>query len=135
MLDDGSLKANCREKILNGFTVDQMVQKFENDFSKMVENGTTINRLSIVNKDLYKQLIVMYNQLDIRNYFPQNFDEENESGIDKKAVRRFRMRKLKERLWRNPLWRGFIKFLQKTGIMNKLKKSKLKTIIKKIFRV
>ncbi len=137
VLDDESLKKNCRQKILNGYTVDQMVNKFDKDFTEMVKNGTSINKLSIVNKDLYKQYIVMYNQIDVRKYFPQvtNKFEELDNSNEKIEARRFKMNKFKEKLWRIPLWRGFIRFLQKTGIMNKLKSTKMKQIVKKIFRV
>ena len=83
-----------------------MVKIFEDDFENFAKKGSKINPQSVVNKDLYKQYIVMYNQLDIRNYFPQ-------SGG---------MAKLKEKLWKNPLWRGMIKFLQVTGIMKVIKK-------------
>lgn len=137
VLDDQTLKKNCRNKILDGYTVDQMVKKFEKDFTEMVKNGTIVNKLSIVNKDLYKQLIVMYNQIDVRQYFPQVFDEdikESNNG-EKIASRKFKIAKFKEKLWKNPLWRAFIKFLQRTGIMNAIKKSKLKNIIKKICRI
>ena len=79
----------------------------------------------------------MYNQLDIRNYFPQDIDSDYLSNynLNKKAKRRYIMMKIKERLWKNPLWRGFIKFLKKTGILNLLKKAKIKSLIKKIARI
>ena len=137
VLKDESLKNNCRNKILNGFTVDKMVEKFEDEFTKMVKNGTVVDKKTIVNKDLYKRYIVLYNQADKRVYFPQLFEKSAEASIwqDKQDARRFRFTRLKENLWRNPLWRGFIKILQKTGIMNALKKSKLKNMIKKICRI
>ena len=137
VLNDESLKSNCRKKILNGYTVNQMVKKMEDDFVEMTQKGTIVNPLSVVNKDLYKQLIVMYNQLDIRNYFPQDIDSDYLSNynLNKKAKRRYIMMKIKERLWRNPLWRGFIKVLKKIGIINFLKKTKIKSIIKKIARI
>lgn len=137
VLDDKSIKNNCRNKILNGYTVNQMVKKMETDFTEMVKKGTTVNPLSIVNRDLYKQLIVMYNQLDIRNYFPQEMDDESINNYynDKKAARRFKLLKIKEKLWENPIWRGFVVFLQKTKIINILKKIRIKEIIKKITRI
>lgn len=137
VLDDKSIKSNCRNKILNGYTVNQMVKKMEDDFTDMVKNGTIVNPQSVVNIDLYKQLIVMYNQLDIRNYFPQEMDDESYNNYynDKKAARRYKLLKIKEKLWKNPLWRGFVVFLQKTKIINIVKKLKIKEIIKKIARI
>lgn len=120
VLKDESLKDNCRTKILNGFTVDKMVQTFEREFTQMVQNGTTINKESVVNKDLYKQYIVLYNQVDIRNYFPQLGMQPSAYGT--------KLAKVKETLWTFPLWRGFIKFLQKTGLI------KVAKGVKKIIR-
>ena len=93
----------------------------------MVKNGTIVDRRTIVNKDLYKRYIVLYNQADPRQYFPQ---ERTECEIGNN-VRRAKLRRLKEKLWTNPLWRGFIKFLQKTGIMKIIDKLKIKQFMKK----
>ena len=118
VLSDNNLKNNCRNKILNGYTVNNMVKIFEDDFENFAKKGSKINPQSVVNKDLYKQYIVMYNQLDIRNYFPQS------GGMDSENIElhNYKMTKLKEKLWKNPLWRGMIKFLQITGIMKVIKK-------------
>ena len=118
VLSDNNLKNNCRNKILNGYTVNNMVKIFEDDFENFAKKGSKINPQSVVNKDLYKQYIVMYNQLDIRNYFPQS------GGMDSENIElhNYKMTKLKEKLWKNPLWRGMIKFLQVTGIMKVIKK-------------
>lgn len=70
----------------------------------------------------------MYNQLDIRNYFPQ----EGGSYSENEDLRRYKIARLKGKLWANPLWRGFIKFLQKTGIMKLIKKTKIKEKLKEI---
>lgn len=100
------------------YTVNNMVKIFEDDFENFAKKGSKINPQSVVNKDLYKQYIVMYNQLDIRNYFPQS------GGMDSENIElhNYKMTKLKEKLWKNPLWRGMIKFLQVTGIMKVIKK-------------
>lgn len=128
VLGDETIKNNCRKKILNGYTVNNMVEIFEKEFEEFSKKGTQIEPKSIVNKDLYKQLIVMYNQLDIRNYFPQ------EGGNDLKtdSLKQYKIGKMKEKLWENPLWRGFIKILKATGIMALIKKTKLKEKIKKM---
>ena len=40
------------------------------------------------------------------------------------------MSMLKSKLWKNPIWRGFVKFLQKTGLMKLIKKSKMDRALK-----
>ena len=127
-LQDKTLKANCRKKVLNGYTVNNMVETFEKEFEEFAKNGTKINPQSVVNKDLYKQYIVMYNQLDIRNYFPQ------EGGVysEVDTLKNYRISRIKGRLWQNPLWRGFIKFLKATGLMDLVKKSGIKEKIRKM---
>lgn len=128
VLNDNTFKEKCREKILNGYTVDNMVKTFDNEFESFIKEGSKVNPLSVVNKDLYKQYIVMYNQLDIRNYFPQ--EGGNYSECDN--LRKHKISRIKGNLWKNPLWRCFIKILKATGIMNLIKKSNLKNKIRKM---
>lgn len=128
VLQDEKLKASCRKKVLNGYTVNNMVETFEKEFEGFAKNGTKINPQSIVNKDLYKQYIVMYNQLDIRNYFPQ------EGGVysEVNSLKNYKISRIKGKLWQNSLWRGFIKFLKATGLMDLIKKSGIKEKIRKM---
>lgn len=128
VLNDKDLKKNCRNKVLNGFTVNNMVQTFEKEFENFVKEGTKVDPRSVVNEDLYKQYIVLYNQLDVRNYFPQEGGENSELV----NARRYKISRIKGELWKNPLWRGFIKVLKKTGIMKAIKKTGVKEKIKKI---
>ena len=39
---------------------------------------------------------------------------------------------LKSKLWANPIWRGFVKLLKKTGIMKLIKKSNLDSKVKEV---
>lgn len=128
VLNDKKLKKNCRNKILNGYTVDNMAKIFENEFEEFVRTGTCIDPRSVVSKDLYKQYLVMYNQLDIRNYFPQEGGEYTALN----TAKQYKIARLKGELWKNPLWRGLVKFLQKIGIVKIVKKTKIKEKIKKI---
>lgn len=55
-------KNNCRKRILNGFTIDQMVEKMEVQFQEVLENkkkGQNIGQLSNY-KDICKELITKY---------------------------------------------------------------------------
>lgn len=128
VLEDNSLKEKCREKILNGYTVNNMVDIFTQEFERFAKEGTNVNPLSVVNKDLYKQYIVMYNQLDIRYYFPQEGGNCLYSG----NLKQYKISQLKGRLWKNPLWRGLIKILQATGVMKLIKKTNLKQKVAKM---
>ena len=130
VLKDRKLKENCRSKILNGFTVENMAKTLEKEFEIFAKEGSKIDSKSVVNEDLYKQYIMMYNQLDIRNYFPQ---DGGNFSIDEEA-RRYKIAKIKGILWENSLWRGFIKFLKATGIMKIIKKSGMKQKIRKIIQ-
>lgn len=130
VLKDATLKNNCRKKILNGYTVNNMVEIFTKEFEEFAKNGSSINPTSVVNKDLYRQYIMMYNQLDIRNYFPQEGGSWIE--IDDSNLKQYKLSQLKGKMWKNPLWRLFIKVLKVTGLINIIKKLKIKEKIKKI---
>ena len=74
----------------------------------------------VQNKELYKQYLVIFNQVDKRSY-----------GIDSTNAR---FQYLKDRLWTNPLWRTFISFLQKSGIMKIVKRNGIDKMIKQKIR-
>ena len=128
VLKDNMLKENCRKKILNGYTVNHMVKTFTREFEEFAKSGSHINPQSVVNKDLYKQYIVLYNQLDIRNYFPQEGGNYSET----ESLKIYKIGQLKGKLWQNPLWRAFIKCIKKTGLKKIIKKLKIKEKLKKI---
>ncbi len=125
-----SLKDNCRAKILSNYTVDQMVKKFTAEFEYFFKEGSKINPQHIVNKDLYKHYIVLHNQLDIKNYFPQN---GGKYYSEEEKLKAYKIKQLKGVLWQNPIWRGLVIILQKTGIMKLIKKAQIKQKIRKIF--
>ena len=129
--DYNKIREICRQKILNGFSIKNMIDKMDNEFTTLVANGTNINKEILKNKELFRQYLVMYNQADGRVYNSPvggvGVDELNNS-ID--------TQRLKARLWKNPLWRFMVKFLKKTGIMKFIKKKridrKVKDIVKKL---
>ena len=115
--DYKKLKENCRKKVLNGFTIKNMIDTMDEEFSNMIKNGTCIDRNTVKNEEMYRQYLVMYNQVDQRQYF----SDKGGYGIigmqyDEK------MQRFRDRMWQNPLWRGFIGTLHFTGIMNVAKK-------------
>ena len=119
-------KSNCRQRILDGFTIENMVEKMtsiledikNNPNKEKIENGKGLSKNISTTKELinmffeesnpeYEWLCLEYN----RNYYElvDNFKVSKRSRI-------------KEKLWTYPAWRKFIRMLQKKGIIEKVKK-------------
>ena len=128
VLKDKKIKNNCRKKILDGFTINNMIKLFEQDFTEFAKNGSMIDEKSIVNLDLYRQYIVLYNQIDVRHYFLQ---KKNNISVEEEA-KLYKRRRLKEKMWNNPLWRGIIKISKATGLIKIANKLKVKEKLKKV---
>lgn len=120
-----------RKKVMEGFSIQNMVETFDKEFEELIQKGTAIKpEVVIQNEELYRQYLVIFNQIDKRWY------NSPEGGIGVASYTSdAKLQHLKDKLWSNPLWRGFIKFLQKTGIMKSIKKMgidrKIKDSIKK----
>lgn len=117
-------KKNARKRIEDSFTIDKMVKdmaKILEETSKNPNEEKTNNGKALIGcRDLTKELINMYFQASELEY---NWlcDEHNKAyGFKTKIT--IKRSILKEKLWTYPMWRGFIKFLQKTGIMKIIKK-------------
>lgn len=117
-------KKNARKRIVNGFTIDKMVKdmaKILEETSKNPNEEKTNNGKALIGcKDLTKELINMYFQESEIEY-DWLCDEHNKAHGFKTKIS-IKRSILKEKLWTYPIWRGFIKFLQKTGIMKIIKK-------------
>ena len=94
-------KQNCRKKILNGFTIDQMVIRMSN----ILENIAKNRLINISEK--YGWEAKEYN-----SYF----------GFSTDDIEGYKFELFKEKMWQHKWYRGIIRFLQKTGIMKQLKK-------------
>ena len=100
----------CREKVINGFSINDMVKKMDKEMTKLIDAGTSIPEEVVKNsKELYAQYLVIFNETDKRAY-----------GIDTTNAK---FQHLKDRLWTHASWRTFITFLQKTGIMKFAKRN------------
>ena len=126
------MKENCRKKILNGFTINNMIKTMTSEIDNLCENGSSVGKDCRKYRELYSQYLVLYNQLDQRNYF----SDKGGVGVEGEFYEE-KTQRLKDELWQNPLWRGFIRFLQKTGIMKMAKKSGMdrkvkEAVIKKV---
>ncbi len=107
----------CRQKVINGFSIKDMVSIMDKEITTLIEKGTTVKKEIVTeNKELYAQFLVIFNQVDKRTY-----------GVDATNAK---FQHLKDKLWTNPLWRAFIGFLQKTGLMKLAKKNGIDKRIK-----
>lgn len=111
------IKENCRKKILNGFTINNMKEIMNKEIENLTKEKSKVAQEADKYRELYSQYLVLYNQLDQRNYF----SDKGGVGIDGNFYEE-KMQRLKDNLWQNPLWRGFIHFLQSTGIMKMAKR-------------
>ena len=116
-------KANCRKRILDGFTINQMVvrmndiiEEIYNNPSKVkIENGRGLSN----NKSICKELITRY-ILSAEEKYLWECQEYNRYFEIVKYNYKFEL--FKEKMWRNSVYRGFVKILQKIGIMKALKR-------------
>lgn len=116
-------KANCRKRILDGFTINQMVvrmndiiEEIYNNPSKIViENGRGLSN----NKSICKELITRYILSAEEKYLWECQEYNRYFGI----VRyNYKFELFKEKMWRSSVYRGFVRILQKIGIMKALKR-------------
>ncbi len=108
---DKKLKDKCRQKVINGFTIDNMIEKITTDFDLMIKEGTNVDLAVCDNIEIAERYLILFNEFYKRQYFNPD-----------KVENRTRGKKLVDKLWNFKLYRLLIKFLQKTGIMKLLKK-------------
>lgn len=124
-------KNNCRKRILDGFTINHMVSNISNIFEEVyknpnkekVQNGEGLTKNIEITKELVNINLMAnkqeYNWLCdeyIRNLFG-NMQAEKPTD-------------LKGKLWAIPLYRKFIRVLQKMGIIKLLKRTGIDKKIK-----
>ena len=115
-------KQNCRKKILNGFTIDQMVVKMTNILKETAQNPNSKKCISNNNIDICKELIT--NRLiGISDKYVWEAKEYNKFyGYSTDDMQNYKFELFKDKMWQHKWYRGIIKLLQKTGIMKALKK-------------
>ncbi len=119
----------CREKIVNGFEIKDMVKILDNEMKTIIKNGSKFGRDANKYQEIAAQYLVLFNEMNQVNYFSEVGGKNVNSGFyDGKTQR------IKDLMWRNPLYRAFIGFLHKSGLMNLVKKSGLDKKIKKQIR-
>lgn len=122
----GEYKSNCRKRILDGFTIENMVQKMSNilEYTKnnpnreKMENGIGLSKNICITKELittfFQESNAEYSWL-CSEYNMNYFDLVEEYKVSKRS-------RIKEKLWTYPMWRKFIRALQRRGIIQKVKK-------------
>ncbi len=121
-------KQNCRQRILDGFTIEHMINKMTNILEETTKNP---NQEKIKNGEgLAKNLVITKELINLHFMTTKEDYGWLCSEYNNKSYGVFvNNASLKDKLWSNPLWRFWIRFLQKTGLMSVLKKTKF---VKKI---
>lgn len=107
------VKLNCRKKILNRFTLEQMAQNMDKQFDYIYNNpnkdkikmGLALNKSIGIAKELI--IASMFEDKDKTIYQSSNFFEKVYSKDVKKVKKLKIAKKLKEKLWNFKLWRKF----------------------------
>ena len=119
-------KSNCRQRILDGFTIENMVEKMttileetkNNPNKEKIENGKGLSK----NMDITKELITKFFEESNSEYewLCLEYNKNYYELVDDFKVSKWT--RIKERLWTHPTWRKFIRILQKVGIIEKAKR-------------
>ncbi len=117
-----SYKEKCRKRILDGFTINQMTEKMSNIIESIannpnqdkIENGKGLSKNIEVTKELITEKLVL-----LQEKYEWECQEYNQHYGFKTN---YKLQLFKEKMWKHPMYRGFIKFLQKIGLMKVIKK-------------
>lgn len=112
-LNNEEFKEKCRNKIINGFSVQNMVDKMTSKFNDMILKGTQVDKSIVDTEEIAERYLMLFNE-----YYKQCYYNPD------KVCDRTRFQKIRDKLWNIPLYRWIIRILQKTGIMEILKRIK-----------
>lgn len=110
-----SIKDNCRQKILENFTIDIMVEKMSNNFDKLIQSKTLSN---FNDKNLSQKYLSLYLEKN-----PLYISSLESYQKNKKIIKR--NSRLSNFLWKFTFWRSLI------GIRNSIK-WKVKSLLNKL---
>ena len=112
---DKELEKKCRQKVVNGFSINNMVDQMTDSFDNMISNGTNIDLSICTNVEIAERYLVLFN------------DYYNTSYINPDMVPlRGKKQRIVDKLWNLKIYRGIIKLMQSTGIMKILKRKNKK---------
>lgn len=114
-LKDSNFERKCREKILNGFSIDNMINQMTVTFEEMINEGTKVDMSICKNIEFAERYLILFNEYYKQFYFnPDNAKERSKAA------------KIRDVFWQFPPYRWMIRLLQKSGLMKMLKKFKRK---------
>lgn len=108
-------KKNCRKRILNQFTLEQMAENMMNIFEETVKHpnkekeqfGNHLGESSSLTKEIVSQFLIT--EIPKANYQVQQYMKVV-YGITPKVSKRYHIKsRIRDFLWKNPLWRAFVK--------------------------
>lgn len=113
---------HCRERILNGFTIDQMKQnmseiitsEIETPSQEKIENGKALSNVIDICKELITEKL-----MNIEEKYKWECMQYNQYYGFKESSIKFQI--FKERMWKHKWYRAFIRILQKMGIIKTIK--------------
>ena len=119
-------KSKCRERVLNGFTLDNMqntmqheiIEIYNNPNKSKIENGKGLSK----NISVAKELNTMFLQENATIYKWQCEQYNTKIFGDPNGTDGSRIKAFGEKHWGNPLYRGFFKFCKAIGIVALIKK-------------
>ncbi len=113
---------HCRERILNGFTIDQMKQnmseiitsEIETPSQEKIENGKALSNVIDICKELITEKL-----MNIEEKYKWECIQYNKYYGFKESSIKFQI--FKEKMWKHKWYRAFIRILQKMGIIKTIK--------------
>ena len=112
-------KSNCRKRILNNFTIKNMIQKMSIILEETVKKPN-INKIEngkglLNNINIGKELITTNLKNDEIEYKWECTEYEKATYGQAYSIKKMNYKKeiLKEKLWKIPMWRGFVKVVHK----------------------
>ena len=115
-------KKNCREKILNGFTINQMVTKMSKILENTVNNPNKEKMISSNNIDIAKELITNRLMTIEEKYKWEAKEYNSYYGLSTNDIENYKFELFKEKMWTHSWYRKIIRILQKSGIIKAVKK-------------
>ena len=120
--DLSTYKKECRKRILDGFTIDQMVKNMTQILEDTIENPNKNKKIDFANIDICKEIITNKFMLNEAKYSWECKEYNNYFGFETIDSKNYKFQLFKEKMWQHKWYRGFIKLLQKIGIMGAIKK-------------
>ena len=106
-----------------------MIKTLDNEMKSLIESGSKVGLDANNYQEIAAQYLVLFNEMHQVNFFSEIGGKNVSSGYYDGKSQRF-----KDVMWKNPLYRGFIGFLHKSGIMKAAKKTGIDKKIKKQIR-